>query len=1104
MLAGLLSIFCPVILSARNAPVTTAGSSTACPGATVVVPITVTGFVSIKAITLRLDFDPTLLTFVSFTNLNSSISGASVNTVNISPTLSKVMIVWADLNALSLTDGSKLADLNFTFLAGAPVILFNNTADSGGDCEYADENGNPMNDMPTASYYFNSTITNNAIGAAGTITGSNILCAGTNNVPYSVPVITNATGYTWTVPTGGSIISGNNTHAIVVNYSLSAVSGTITVKGTNSCGQGTPSSLAVTVNPMSVPVITGAAAVCASSSGNIYSTTTGMTSYVWTVSAGGSITSGAGTSSITVTWNTPGTQNVSVIYNTTAGCTVSSPTVKTVVVNPLPVPTIGGNGSVCAGSTNVDYATEASMTGYTWNISTGGSITFGGNTNVILVTWSLPGPQWVTVNYAIPSSGCQAIAPALKAVTVNSLPVPTISGPVAVCNGSTGNVYSTETGMSGYIWTVSGGGSITAGGGSGNNTVTVTWNSTGPQTVSVNYTVPATNCTAQNPTTKSVTVNALPVPTISGPAAACSGIPGNVYTTETGMTGYTWTVSSGGSITSGGGTANSSVTITWNSPPTQTVSCNYSNSFGCAAAASTPKTVTVNSLPVPTITGPGPVCTGSAGNIYTTESGMTGYSWTVSGGGSITAGGGSASNTVTVTWNTPGVQSVGVNYTAPSGCTALSQSVTNVTVNPLPVPTITGLASVCEASSGITYSTEPGMTNYQWTITPGGMITSGTGTNSIVVTWNTAGAQSLSVNYTNSNGCSAINPTTKNITVAPFPGTAGLITGSASVCSGSNGIAYSTTVIANASSYNWVMPSGATISAGSGTNSIIVNFSAIAASGNITVNGTNSCGNGVTSPDFPVAVFQMPGAAGSITGPPVVCAGTNNVIFTTPVIANAVTYDWTLPAGAVITSGGNTNQIVVSFSATPGTGVITVKGTNVCGSGTVSPSFTVTMIASQAAPVVTVAGALLTSTTVTGNQWFYEGTGAIPGATGQTYVATITGWYWSVVEGTGCPYLESNHVYVLFVGQEEMLGKSLSVYPVPNNGKFNVLLNDLPAGNYTLLVFNQVGARVYESDDIRLQGNIQKTIDIRPASTGIYSVVLLSKDHAMVRKVLVR
>ena len=51
--------------------------------------------------------------------------------------------------------------------------------------------------------------------------------------------------------------------------------------------------------------------------------------------------------------------------------------------------------------------------------------------------------------------------------------------------------------------------------------------------------------------------------------------------------------------------------------------------------------VTVNALPVPTITGPAPACVGTTGNVYTTESGMTNYTWTVSGGGSVTAGGNS-------------------------------------------------------------------------------------------------------------------------------------------------------------------------------------------------------------------------------------------------------------------------------------------------------------------------------------------------------------------------------------------------------------------------------------------------------------------------------
>jgi len=1093
----------PGLLLARNAPITTAGSSTVCPGGNVTVPITVTSFTNIEAITLRLDYNPNELNFVGFANLNPAIGSGSVNVVSVTPALSKIMIVWSDITPISLTNGSKLVDLNFTLTTGVPVLTFNNTDNGGGDCEYADEVGAPMNDIPTATYYFNATISNNYIGDAGNITGTQVLCAGTNNVAYSVPVITNATGYIWTVPNGGTIISGSNTRSIVVNYSTSASSGTITVKGTNSCGQGLPSSLPITINPLPVPVITGSAAVCAGSTGNGYSTATGMTGYMWTVSAGGSITAGSGTAAITVTWNTPGAQSVSVVYTSSNGCTAAPPTVKSVTVNPLPVPTITGNSAVCAGSTNVPYTTEASMSSYAWNIPSGGTIVSGGTTNSILVNWNIPGSQTVTVNYSIPATGCTAAAPVSKAVTVNSMPVPSIAGTGSVCTGSAGNTYITETGMSAYVWNVSAGGSVTAGGGPSSNTVTITWTTAGAQSVSCNYTTPA-GCTAASPTSKTVTVNTLPVPAISGPANACAGSAGNVYSTETGMTGYTWIVSPGGSVTGGGGTSNSSVTITWNTAGAQSVSCNYTNAGGCTAGSATSKPVTVNTLPIPTLTGPLSVCNGSSGNLYSTESGMTGYGWIISAGGSITGGGSPTNNTVTVTWNGSAPQTVSINYTNPSGCSAINPVVTNVTLNPLPVPTITGSSSVCEGTTGIAYSTEAGMTNYLWTVPTGGTISGGSGTNNITVTWISTGTQTVTVNYTNAGNCTANAPVSKTVTVAPFPAAAGAITGNGSVCAGSSGIPYSVAAIANASSYSWTLPGGATIATGSGTSNITVNFSGSAVSGNITVTGTNSCGNGTTSPSLPVTLFQMPAAAGSVSGPNLVCAGTNNVIYSVAPITNAVTYDWTIPAGASITAGATTNQITVSFSLTAGTGNITVKGTNVCGSGAISPPLTVTMVASQGAPVVTASGSLLTSSTLSGNQWYYEGTGAIPGATSPTYTATITGWYWTVVMGVGCPSLESNHVYVLFDGQDELNISKTNVFPVPNDGHFKVSMTGTTASTYTILIFNPLGEKIFERDDIQVQGSFVQVIDISPAASGLYSVVLLGKDHPVVRKVLVK
>jgi hypothetical protein len=93
-----------------------------------------------------------------------------------------------------------------------------------------------------------------------------------------------------------------------------------------------------------------------------------------------------------------------------------------------------------------------------------------------------------------------------------------------------------------------------------------------------------------------------------------------------------------------------------------------------------------------------------------------------------------------------------------------------ITVNPLPVPTITpAINPVCFGNTG-TYTTEPGMTNYIWSV-DGGIINMGQGTESITVTWNGTGPYNVSVTYTNGSGCSAATPTVLPVTVTPLPAT---------------------------------------------------------------------------------------------------------------------------------------------------------------------------------------------------------------------------------------------------------------------------------------------------------------------------------------------
>jgi hypothetical protein len=307
--------------------------------------------------------------------------------------------------------------------------------------------------------------------------------------------------------------------------------------------------------------------------------------------AGGTFSNNTGSTPGTATYtalsNVPGTVTLTL---TGTGGTTCTPTflTKTIVVNALPTPTISGPASACAGATGLTYSTEGSMSGYTWTISAGGAITAGTGTNTVTVSWNTAGAQTISVNYTDGNS-CPGASPTLKNVTVNPLPVPIITGVALACAGATGVTYSTEGSMSSYTWAISAGGAITAG--TGTSSVTVSWNTAGAQTISVNYTN-GNSCTAASATVKNITVNPRPVPIISGPATAIEGSTGNVYTTENSMTGYTWSVSSGGVIQSGSGT--NTISVKWNTTGAKTVSVNYTNGNSCTASSATIYNVTVN------------------------------------------------------------------------------------------------------------------------------------------------------------------------------------------------------------------------------------------------------------------------------------------------------------------------------------------------------------------------------------------------------------------------------------------------------------------------------------------------------------------------------
>ncbi len=142
----------------RAAPVTTAPAISNPVAGTVQVPIIVySGFTSIGAVTLYLEYDTTIVTYLNTFTKNASFN-SSFLVGNVAGTGSKKMIViqWYG-GGVTLANGSTICTLNFTYIANGTTTALR-WFENGPSCEYADATGNVLIDTPTSSYYNNGVI----------------------------------------------------------------------------------------------------------------------------------------------------------------------------------------------------------------------------------------------------------------------------------------------------------------------------------------------------------------------------------------------------------------------------------------------------------------------------------------------------------------------------------------------------------------------------------------------------------------------------------------------------------------------------------------------------------------------------------------------------------------------------------------------------------------------------------------------------------------------------------------------------------------------------------------------------------------------------------
>lgn len=281
---------------------------------------------------------------------------------------------------------------------------------------------------------------------------------------YSVTNVANVT-YSWSVPAGASIASGQGTKSISVVFTTSFVSGPISVIAFNACGNSNARTKTVYGKPSKPTVINGPTTFCSIDTVTFSTVAVfGNNTYVWTVPAGYTILSGQNTTSISVTGgaavvngsvcvkakNTCGTSgNLCITINTTAGASA--------------IGTISGQASGVCGSTKTYSITSQVGATYVWSVPTGATLLSGQGTSSISVSFT---GSFTTGNISVTKTAACG-SPATGSLAISGKPaIPSsISGPVTPCFNAQNVTYtcSVTSGASSYTWTVPAGVTIVSG-----------------------------------------------------------------------------------------------------------------------------------------------------------------------------------------------------------------------------------------------------------------------------------------------------------------------------------------------------------------------------------------------------------------------------------------------------------------------------------------------------------------------------------------------------------------------------------------------------------------------------------------------------------------
>ncbi|HEY4198203.1 MAG TPA: S8 family serine peptidase, partial [Mucilaginibacter sp.] len=154
-------------------------------------------------------------------------------------------------------------------------------------------------------------------------------------------------------------------------------------------------------------------------------------------------------------------------------------------------------------------------------------------------------------------------------------------------------------------------------------------------------------------------------------------------------------------------------------------------------------------------------------------------------------------------------------------------------------------------------------------------------------------------------------------------------------------------------------------------------------------------------------------------------------------------------------------------------------------------------------PVITQDGTTLSSNFSTGNQWYFNGV-IIAGATGQTYLPTLSGTYRvDVTLSNGCISQSDNYIYVRQLTSADGSDIGLVVFPNPANNLLNVVFAAKANAAVALSLVNIAGQAAYTQKLTSAAENFSTSINVGNYAPGTYVLKILLDGKLYSRKVII-